>query len=71
MTNQTVHKHHVDRWYTHPYSTCVNPTDCVLPAHGGMTDTIICSCGAMQKINIRVGYRERGPWEELVPAEEQ
>jgi hypothetical protein len=71
MNVKTVHKHQVDRWYTHPYNECVNPTDCALPAHGGMTDTIFCSCGALQKVNVNRGYRERGPWEEMNATEEQ
>jgi hypothetical protein len=70
MTNQIIHEHQLDRWITRTFSACVAPDTCNPAAHGGMTDIILCRCGAMQKINIRLGYREQGDWQGMIVAEE-
>ena len=32
-------------------------------AHGGITTTEVCSCGAKRAINCNMGHIERGEWE--------
>jgi hypothetical protein len=70
MKVKTAHQHQVNRWYSLPFTECVAPDHCVPQAHGNIIDLITCACGAMRRSNINRGYREIGPWEEMVPAEE-
>lgn len=46
-----------ERGFTAPVAHPGNPA-----AHGGITRTEHCSCGAVRRVNVNFGHIESGPW---------
>lgn len=52
----------------HGWHTCVTPEACAArperqAAHGNITRTDVCSCGATRQAEINAGRTNYGPWE--------
>ncbi len=69
MTQDRTHQHQVMRWTTEPFQDCVAPSWCNPKAHGHLTDTITCFCGAIQHTNVNREFREIGPWRRVTKEE--
>lgn len=63
-TTTTTHRHRADRSETRAYSSCVTPYRCNPAAHGHVTITDICRCGARRSTLINGRHEERGRWEQ-------
>jgi hypothetical protein len=67
-----MHKHKAitSSWQTRPWVHCVTPEECAaMPhwqrAHGNITVTDRCRCGAWRDSEINGGKVNYGPWREI------
>lgn len=59
------HRHRLHtKTHDKPFNHCVNPYACCEEAHGCITFTATCRCGATCDVNINQRWIETGPWKE-------
>ena len=62
--NPHTHTHRAHTSETRGFSHCVAPDRCNPAAHGNVTATARCRCGATRESAINQVYLERGSWRE-------
>jgi hypothetical protein len=73
MNRTTIHQHRVKKSIDRCWTFCVTPARCAAHplrqnAHGNITRTDYCACGATRQTEINCNSANTGPWEVSPPS---